>query len=274
MNNILHMSAPVVAKTSTPVLPLLGKNEVACEILQNGGQANIVIVCEHASNYIPQYFNGLGLGENVQSSHIAWDPGAKNLAIAISSAFDAPLVCSKISRLVYDCNRPIDAPSAMPSHSEIFDVPGNVDVSPDEVQARIEKIYNPFTRMLSGVIGAKNKPAIVTIHSFTPIYHGEKRDVEIGILHGDDSRLADAMLSHAPQFGGFAIERNQPYGPADGVDHTIKMHGQNNGLLNVMIEVRNDLLVDSAGVARAANTLASMIKLALADLAPPHSEGA
>ena len=32
------------------------------------------------------------------------------------------------------------------------------------------------------------------------------------------------------------------YGPEHGVTHTLKRHGLENGLLNVMIEVRNDLL--------------------------------
>lgn len=274
MNNILQMSTPVVTNHPSHYLPLLDKNEMPCEIIRGDGNANIVIVCEHASKYIPKYFNGLGLTEDVQSSHIAWDPGAKTLAIAISSALDAPLVCSKISRLVYDCNRPADAPSAMPLRSEIFDVPGNEDILPHEAQARIEQIYRPFTRMLSDVIEAKDNPAIVTIHSFTPIYHGEKRDVEIGILHSDDTRLADAMLSHAQQFEGFVFERNQPYGPKDGVAHTIKLHGYDKGLFNVMIEVRNDLLDNPAGITRATNALTGMIELALTELGLSQARGA
>ena len=266
MNNILHMSTPVFAEKSLASLPLLEKGETACDILNGGGAANIVIVCEHASNYIPKYFNGLGLDAATHASHIAWDPGAKKLAIAISSALDAPLVFSKVSRLVYDCNRPSDAPSAMPSRSEVFDVPGNINIPSEEVQARIEQIYNPFTHTLKNAIGEKDKPAIITIHSFTPVYHGERRAVEIGILHGQDSRLADAMLSHAPQTSGFVIERNQPYGPEDGVAHTIQTHGENNDLLNVMVEVRNDFLGDAQGIERAADTLVNMIRPALNDL--------
>ncbi len=268
------MQTPVEINPDLSELALLEPGESACETILENGRAQMVVICEHASHHIPVYFDGLGLSSDARHSHAAWDPGAKDLALALSKAFDAPLVCSKVSRLVYDCNRPAGAPSAMPARSEIFDVPGNMDVSAGEAQARYEQIYLPFERMVSHVAGAKDHPVIVTSHSFTPVYHGAKRKVEIGLLYDDDSRLADAMMAFAPRFDDFVIERNEPYGPSDGVAHTIDVHGRDRGLLNVMIEVRNDLLAEPIMAARVANVLAQMLRLALESLDFPVSEGA
>ncbi len=242
---------------------LLSSGEKSCATINRDGAGQIVLVCEHASRHIPKYFNGLGLADEIESSHIAWDPGALDLAKCLSSKFDAPLVHSNISRLVYDCNRGLGEASAMTARSELFDVPGNVNISTSEAQARIEQIYNPFSTALNEVIAEKkslaNVPLLVTIHSFTPVYFGQKRDVEIGILHSNDSRLADEMLSLAPMFGDIKIEHNQPYGPEDGVAHTLEEHGIKNNLPNVMIEVRNDLLADSDGVKRICDVLFQLI---------------
>lgn len=243
--------------------------ETVCETLNANGRGGIVLACEHASHHIPSYFNGLGLSEKARHSHAAWDPGAKNLALALSDAFDAPLVCSKVSRLVYDCNRPEGAPSAMPSRSEIFDVPGNIDIPDNEAQARLTQIYRPFEQMLSDVLLTKEQPVLVTAHSFTPVFNGKKREVEIGLLHSKDALLADAMLKAIPADSGFVVRRNEPYGPTDGVAHTIETQGQNKGLLNIMIEVRNDLLCNQRDVMRAADVLRKMLAEAMKQLGTP-----
>ena len=83
---------------------------------------------------------------------------------------------------------------------------------------------------------------LITIHSFTPIYYGQPRSVEIGILHDDDTAMADAMLSNTQSLSHRCVERNQPYGPDDDVTHTLKVHAIPRQINNVMLEVRNDLL--------------------------------
>jgi predicted N-formylglutamate amidohydrolase len=65
------------------------------------------------------------------------------------------------------------------------------------------------------------------------------------------------------------IQRNQPYGPDDGVTHTLKLHALPNGLLNVMIEIRNDLIATVADQKRVADELSTMISQALDTLRLP-----
>lgn len=226
--------------------------------------AAIVLVCEHASKFIPNKFDNLGLDQVARDSHVAWDPGAKNLTMLISDAFNAPAVLGDVSRLVYDCNRPPSARDAVPEQSEIFSIPGNKQLSKSEFDARVETYYRPFEQALTSTLSRHEiKPILVTIHSFTPTYHGEQREVEIGILHDEDARVADAMLDAAPQFTDLIVTRNAPYGPEDGVTHTLRQHGLANDLPNVMIEVRNDLLQTAEQCEQISKILIAMLNAAV-----------
>lgn len=235
-------------------------SEEIVEKICNDPQAPVLFVCEHASSFIPEEFNQLGLVGPARNSHIAWDPGAGELTRILAKRFNAPALLSRVSRLVYDCNRPPSAVDAVPERSEVFEVPGNQNLSDAQVSDRVENYYRPFERALKNTLNEhKVAPVLVTIHSFTPVYKGQKRDVEIGLLHDDDSRVVDAMLNSTEGIGELNIQRNEPYGPHDGVTHTIRLHGVENDLLNVMVEVRNDLVTNSEDCASIAVVLETLI---------------
>ena len=227
------------------------------------GASEVMLICEHASRKLPSKLRTLGLSDEALNAHIAWDPGALAVALEMSRLLDAALVYQNFSRLAYDCNRPPDAIDAMPPQSEVFSIPGNADLSAADRELRTAEIYMPFRAALSAMIGARKaqgrQTVLVTVHSFTPVYNSVRRDVEIGILHDTDARLADQMLALSAQERRFEIRRNEPYGPADGVTHTLKEHGLANGLPNVMIEIRNDLIHNEAGQQVMAGFLAGLI---------------
>lgn len=206
------------------------------------GQSSVVLACEHASCFIPPIFNDLGLSDDAQKSHAAWDPGALGVAQGVSKRLDATLVASNVSRLVYDCNRPPSAVDAMPQKSEAISVPGNENLTPDQRRERAETYYEPFRANLARALSTKPAPILVTVHSFTPIYYGQQRAVEIGVLHDTDARLADAMMQLASVHTQAKVALNDPYGPEHGVTHTLKEHALKPGHLNVMLEIRNDLI--------------------------------
>ncbi|AJC80292.1 N-formylglutamate amidohydrolase protein [Rhizobium etli bv. phaseoli str. IE4803] len=232
-----------------------------------GGRSPVLLVCEHASNTLPVHFGDLGLPGEALASHIAWDPGALSVARGISQGLDATLVYQRFSRLIYDCNRPPNSPGAMPERSEIYAIPGNKDLTAEERLARTDALYVPFHDAVRGLIRDRRArgqdSVIVTIHSFTPVYHGRDRAVELGILHDEDSHLADRMLTLAAEAPLYRTERNQPYGPEDGVTHTLILHGLSNGLRNVMIEVRNDLIADDVGQGVMADYLKGLLQQSL-----------
>ncbi|RME16038.1 MAG: N-formylglutamate amidohydrolase [Alphaproteobacteria bacterium] len=244
------------------------------EALREGadGKAPVVLLCEHASNRFPPAFGTLGLDAPTRESHIAWDPGALDLARLLSRRWSLPLVAGSVSRLIYDCNRPPESPAAIPEVSEIYEIPGNRGLSPEERARRVAAVYRPFVEAVSAAIEAAQPAALVTVHSFTPVYFGKPRAVEIGILHDSDARLAEALL--ARDWGGRAVGENAPYGPDDGVTHSLVTHAQSRGLANVMIEVRNDLLASPEGTEEIAALLARNLAAALSSLGIQLEEAA
>ncbi|MFP7569491.1 N-formylglutamate amidohydrolase [Marivita sp. S2033] len=242
---------------------VLGEDEgPAAEVINPDGTAPICLVCEHASAFFPASVNHLGVAPEHRESHAAWDIGGRDLAVALADRLDAPLVASRVSRLVYDCNRPPSATAAIPEKSEAIDVPGNLNLTETERAARICEVYDPFRNLLRATLdGFATPPALVTVHSFTPVWFGEPRDVELGLLHDSDDTLALAMLRAAPE--DLDARLNAPYSVTDGVTHTLREHGIARGLQNVMIEVRNDLISDPAGVSRFATLLSDMLTRAL-----------
>lgn len=242
----------------------------AVETVNRDGTGPLLFVCEHASNDIPPAFGTLGLSEDTLTSHIAWDPGARELALRLCGVFNAPLVASRVSRLVYDCNRPPESAAAMPERSEVFDIPGNKDLSASARTQRTNAVYRPFQNAIREIIAARTQrglaTVIVTIHSFTPVYNGHARDVEVGIIHELDRRFADAMLSAAPSVSSRNIARNKPYDATDGVTHTLEVFGTAEQRANVMIEVRNDLLATPKGIQAVAFELTTLIETGLRSL--------
>ena len=246
------------------ILPVIPNDPF--EVFNPNGQSCVVVVCEHASCYIPPEFGDLGLSEAARQSHIAWDPGAIVVAQQLATRLGAKLVASTVSRLVYDCNRPPSALDSMPTRSERVDISGNTNLTAAQRDSRSSRYYVPFCDRLTATIATTSNPVIVTIHSFTPVFLGKPRSVEIGILRDTDARLSDAMMHVAQNHTQLNVEVNQPYGPQDGVTHTLKEHAIEAGHLNVMLEIRNDLIRDADQQDAMASCLANWLSDALAVL--------
>ena len=245
------------------------QNNDRVEVANATGTSSVVVVCDHASDFIPEPLGDLGLTDRDRKSHAVWDPGARAVALGLAARLDAVLIASGVSRLVVDCNRPPDAADAMPELSEVVHVPGNMSLSAAERAARFALYYLPFHAKVCASLDAVADPVLVTVHSFTPVYHGQHRSVEIGVLHDSDARFADAMLRVAAAHTDANVQRNQPYGPSDGVTHTIVEHGVNAGRLNVMLEIRSDLIETPPQQDAMSAALAAWIADAFAQLDVP-----
>ncbi|MEE9387199.1 MAG: N-formylglutamate amidohydrolase [Paracoccaceae bacterium] len=250
-----------------------GDDRGPVRVYNPGGSSNIFLVCEHASNYFPPQYGNLGLDPAARQSHVAWDPGAIGVAEHLADVLDATLVAGGYSRLLFDCNRSPQAENAMPNTSEAFDIPGNTSLNNADMQRRTNEIYLPFQRALTAELDGYNDPSVlVTIHSFTKIFHGKPRRVEIGLLHDADARLADKMLEIAPSLTELLVLPNEPYGPKDGVTHTLKLHGVDRGILNVMVEIRSDLIETEQQQTEIAQLLDTLLRDALEQLRLPDPQ--
>ncbi len=233
-----------------------GLEQSPADLVNPHGRSDVLLVCEHASNYIPDSFANLGLSEQERLSHIGWDIGAAELARKLSEALDASLILQHYSRLLYDCNRPPSEPSAVPPLSEVTEIPGNKDLTPEARNYRVQGIYEPFHNAIAGQIAerkaAGRNTVLVTIHSFTPVFMGQTRAVQLGVICHEENAFAADFLRVAHKYAelnnsGFDIRMNEPYGPSDPVLHMVTRHGDDQQLQNVMLEVRNDLVSDEEG---------------------------
>ncbi|MEI7599268.1 MAG: N-formylglutamate amidohydrolase [Aestuariivirga sp.] len=212
------------------------------------GRSPFVLICEHASNVMPKTLGTLGLAEAELTRHIAWDIGAEKVGRLLSRLMDAPLLLQRYSRLAYDCNRPPESPDSIPEMSELTAIPGNRKLSAEDRLARAREIYRPFHDGVSAVLDKRaaggQTSLVVSIHSFTPVYKGKARSVELGILHDRDTTLSSKLIKSFPNIDA---RLNEPYGPKDGVLHTLNLHGFTRGLQHAMIEIRNDLVSTERG---------------------------
>jgi predicted N-formylglutamate amidohydrolase len=219
-----------------------------------------VILCDHASNRIPEAYQSFGFAGEALQTHIAWDPGALAVARLLSVKLDAPLFWPDASRLILDCNRAADAPSLIVTESEGRPVPANRGLDEEERSRRLANIHAPYHAAIDTCLArrtADGRPtALIAIHSFTPVYFGKARPWQIGILFDDNRRLADLLIRELRTDPALTVGINQPYSPADGVYYTLSRHAGPRGLPAAMIEIRSDEIGDEAGELSWADRLA------------------
>ncbi|MBU1334646.1 MAG: N-formylglutamate amidohydrolase [Alphaproteobacteria bacterium] len=231
------------------------------------GRSPFVIVCDHASNRIPAKYGDLGLTPSQRLTHIAWDPGALAVSHALSDLLDAPLVQSTVSRLIIDCNRELDAPDLIWTLSESTHIAANENLDPAERQYRIDHFHRPYHASIETLLEARRhagrETILVCMHSFTPVYNGVARPWPIGLIHGVDTgytkALFDALKAEDPSLN---VGWNEPYAALNGVTLTLEKHGDGRGLDATMIEIRNDEILEPAGVALWSTRLARCLEAA------------
>ena len=228
----------------------------------------VVFLCDHASNAVPPAYGTLGLPAAEFKRHIASDIGAGDLTVALAAAFDAPALLGVWSRLLIDLNRGPDDPTLVMKISDGALIPGNASADAAEVAHRIATYHAPYHAAIEDEIVSSMTggfaPALVSMHSFTPVWRGDPRPWEIGILWDRDDRLAKPLIA-AFRAAGLETGDNEPYDGALEGD-TLWTHATMRGLPNVLIEVRQDLIADDAGVAKMTPIVAAALRAALATL--------
>jgi predicted N-formylglutamate amidohydrolase len=260
-----------LAKSSLRGVGKLPGKDPASELRERGlivtenpdGPGPFVFVCDHASNRIPDAYTSFGFAEDALLTHIAWDPGALGVARRLAVRFDGPLFWPDASRLIIDCNRVPTAKSLIVSESEGRSVPANFGLTEAERARRLEQIHAPYHAAIDACLErrlARRQPtALVAVHSYTPVYLGKARPWQVGIVFGEDRRLADLLIRELEADPGLSVGINQPYSPGDQVYYTVERHAGPNALPAVMIEIRNDEIGNEAGQRSWADRLADIL---------------
>jgi predicted N-formylglutamate amidohydrolase len=235
-----------------------------------------LITCDHASNRVPADVGGgsLGISAADMGRHIAYDPGAAGLAVALAAGLDAPVILSDFSRLVIDPNRGEDDPTLIMKLTDGTIIPANRAVDAAETARRIETLYRPYHTAYARLAARRPDTVIVAIHSFTPALKGRPpRPWHIGVLHSHlDDRLSQALLQRLAAEPDLCVGDNEPYAghlPGDAIDR----HALQTGRHNTLIELRQDLIATDATQENWAARLIPLLRAALVDVdpAPPIS---
>lgn len=234
----------------------------AFHVVNEAGTSPYVLVCEHASQFIPARYKGLGLAPADLGRHIAWDIGAAEVALRLSRDIDAALIAANYSRLLIDLNRPVHSSTSIPESSESTFIPGNCNMSKAERRHRIESYFVPFQDRLAKLLDARRADnrltMIIGIHSFTPVFKGLARPWHAGVLFRRSVLLGRSLVT---ALGGpsMLIAENQPYQIEDDSDYTVPVHGEGRGLDAVLVEIRQDLIASGDGAGNWAKRLAAAL---------------
>ena len=247
---------------------LLGVDDLPPTVIVNhAGRSPFLLLGDHAGRSIPAQLGDLGVSPADMERHIAWDIGIGAVGALLSPVLDAPFVRQSYSRLVIDCNRKPDAPDLAPAISDGVAIAGNADLTSEALAARRAEIYDPYQAAIEAMLDDRTarglKTLLVSLHSFTPVMQGFARPWRYGVLHRGDSPFSDAVLALLRADLGEAAGDNQPYA-MDGRDNTIPRHADARGLDYLELEVRQDLIADTDGQARAASFIADLLVRALA----------
>ncbi|WP_230531397.1 N-formylglutamate amidohydrolase [Microvirga roseola] len=252
------MSASVAPKSIDPVL-----EPCPVELVEGAVESGILILCDHASNAVPPDLGDLGLPEAEFQRHIAYDIGAAAVTRSLARRLQAPAILTQFSRLVIDPNRGRDDPTLVMRLSDGAVVPGNARVGEAEIARRIARFYDPYDTAISAAINramaAGHPPAVVTVHSFTPVWRGWPRPWHVGILWDADDRFARPLLAGLCAEEGLVVGDNEPYDGALAGD-TVDRHATIRGLANALIEIRQDLIASDEGAEEWAARFARLLE--------------
>jgi predicted N-formylglutamate amidohydrolase len=206
-----------------------------------------VIVCDHATNFVPPELHNLGVFEADLSRHIGWDIGAAAIAKILADRFNAPLTCGHVSRLVIDCNRQLDAFDLIPEVSDGTPIPGNQNLSREAKEDRISRYFRAYHDAVERTLGGREDKIFLSVHSMTDRMKGIFRPWPIALSSGEDRTLVEPMLTVLRASGEFEVGDNQPYNLDPKVDYSTPYHAIRRGMRHLQVEFRQDQITQEAG---------------------------
>jgi predicted N-formylglutamate amidohydrolase len=224
----------------------------AFEIIPGDLNTGCILLGDHATNRLPDDYDSLGLGPAAFKRHIAYDIGIEPLTRALARRLGVPAVISCFSRLLIDPNRGEDDPTLIMKISDGAIIPGNHPLSREEGNRRIALYHRPYHQAIAGMIGdvaaqTGQAPLVISLHSFTPFWKGVARPWHAGVLWDADPRAPIRLLDALATMPDIVVGDNEPYDGALKGD-TMYRHCMKSGIAHLLLEVRQDLIDEQAGV--------------------------
>ena len=242
----------------------------AFETVESDGRSPFLLIADHAGCRIPRVLGDLGVSDADRLTHIAWDIGIYEVALGLARSLGAFLAVQSYSRLVIDCNRPLNARDSIVCTTAGVAVPGNQAISQPERERRIDEIFLPYhTKIeeeLERRMRVRQPTVLVAMHSFTPVFMGCARPWQIGLLFNRDMRLAEILRRLLAGDGSLVVGINEPYAVSDTSDYSVVTYGEQRGIPHIEIELRQDLIGTSQGQTEWAARLGRLLMQAVSEL--------
>lgn len=251
-------------------MTLLGPDDSpAFELVNPGGKACALLVADHAGRAFPRSLGLLGLAPEALDRHVAYDIGIDAFSRSLAERLDAPLLLHRYSRLVLDPNRQLDDPTSICAISDGVIVPGNAKLSAEEAATRADALFHPYHAAIAGQLDHMAArcpaPALLSLHSFTPVMRGFVRPWQVGVLWNQDGRIPLPLMEALRRDPQITVGDNQPYSGRNNHGCTMHRHAEPRGLPHVLIEMRQDLIAAEAAAAAWADRMADIFAPILAD---------
>lgn len=196
-----------------------------------------VVTCEHAGNTVPLNYAHLFQGkEEILQSHRGWDPGAVDVATALSKELSAPFFICETTRLLVEPNRSLHSESLFSEYSQ--------SLTDAEKNHLLENYYHPHRSAVEQLIRNSSDGILhLSIHTFTPVWDGHERIIDLGLLFDPDrsneARVCeDYRTKIKKSLPALNIEFNAPYkGIDDGFTTYLRTQFDNERYLGIEIEI-------------------------------------
>jgi len=233
------------------------------ELIPGRTDAGLVLLCDHATNAIPEAYGGLGLPDGELKRHIAYDIGAASVTRQLAAMLEAPAILTRFSRLLIDPNRGLDDPTLVMRISDGAVVPGNRHLDAEERERRVRLYYEPYhariDKLIESCVGAGVPPVLLSIHSFTDCWKGSVRPWHAAVLWDRDYRFSVPLLEALREDHSILVGENEPY---DGklAGDSMWRHGTRRGLAHAILEIRQDLIGGAEGQKAWAERVATAVR--------------
>lgn len=207
----------------------------------------LVLTCEHAGNLIPPTFQYLFKGADGElEAHTGWDPGSLEITRTLAEHFGVEYFSYEYTRLLIEVNR-------SEKHAQLYSKYSQKLMSQDK-NFLLKTYYQPYRRKIEGVMRDFLEDNFIVVHlavhTFTPIWEGKEREVEIGLLF-DETREGEATfcrqwLQEIKSIDPIReVKMNEPYqGADDGFTTYLRTRFSDDEYLGLELEV-SQKFVDS-----------------------------
>lgn len=209
-----------------------------------------VVSCEHGGNDVPEPYADLFQSKQaVQwlASHRGYDPGSLPAARQFAESLKTVLNFSTTTRLLVDLNRSFDNPTLFSKFSQHLP-----DAKRDQL---LQQYYYPYRETVTGqvesIVQDDNVAVHLSIHTFTPTYHGQRRAFDVGLLYDPASALETQLcrrwmtaLSKSEPL--LRVRMNEPYaGTEDGLTTALRHRFPATNYAGIEVEINHRIFKQS-----------------------------